>query len=245
MDSTDLKAIKITNLIRRIREKQKKISKGLIKIYVEKNYKFKDKQEMNQLINNTIKQANQIFEAKEIFYKEEGEKILNEHFEFLDKILSYQKLANQKRYAVFTVLILFLLAIGWIVYPFYKTKPQHTISYSTTKHVETFEKNNRSICQKVVILHPAAKWAKELGRHETSILASYRINLWSTTTSEGKGRVVGKMIPGSHAKIVNETSEDYKVVSPLDKTIGWINKAQVRGTRYQDSLTREVCIPEK
>jgi hypothetical protein len=35
--------------------------------------------------------------------------------------------------------------------------------------------------------------------------------------------------------------EDYKVISPLDNSIGWVNAVQIKGTSFQHPITREKC----
>ena len=49
------------------------------------------------------------------------------------------------------------------------------------------------------------------------------------------------MYPGSRALLLNKGKDDYKVKSPLDKSIGWVNKMQVKKTLWQDTETREAC----
>lgn len=96
-------------------------------------------------------------------------------------------------------------------------------------------------CKKHIELHSAKFYASQLGMTEMSVLSSYKINLWQKETNKGKGKNVGKLIPGSRAVILAKGHEDYKVRSPLDKSEGWINKMHVSHTLYQDINTREAC----
>jgi len=96
-------------------------------------------------------------------------------------------------------------------------------------------------CKKHIALLSAKEVAKEIGQSEMWVLSNYKINLWSKTSKNGKGSVVGRLISGSHALIIDENSRDYKIQSPLDKSIGWISKIQVKGTLLQDTKTREKC----
>ncbi len=97
-------------------------------------------------------------------------------------------------------------------------------------------------CQKVVVLHPIEYVAEQYGKSVKWMYAQdKKINIWQKLSSEGKGRKVGEMRIGSHAKILSEAENDYKIVSPLDKSIGWVSKVQVSRTQYQDSVTREKC----
>lgn len=96
-------------------------------------------------------------------------------------------------------------------------------------------------CKKHIELHSAQYMANEYGQSEMWVLSNVKINLWEKETPKGKGKKVGSMIPGSRALIIEEGSEDYKVKSPLDKSIGWISKIQINRTLYQDTETRQPC----
>ena len=98
-------------------------------------------------------------------------------------------------------------------------------------------------CQEHIELFSAKELASELGATETWVLRNFRVNLWARKTNEGKGRKVGEMLPGSRAVILEEASDNYKVQSPLDGSVGWVNKIQVKRTLYQDVETRERCTP--
>jgi len=101
-------------------------------------------------------------------------------------------------------------------------------------------------CEKFIVLHSAGKLAEEYGVSEAWIEQTGKmIAVWEKPTPEGKGRKVGEMHPGSHAKMLEEGPEDYKIVSPYDKSVGWVNKNQVAATTYQDTVSREVCTPRK
>lgn len=100
-------------------------------------------------------------------------------------------------------------------------------------------------CKKHIELHSAKYMANEYGQSEMWVLSNVKINLWEKETSKGKGKKVGSMMPSSRALIIEEGLEDYKVKSPLDKSIGWISKIQVSKTLYQDTDTREPCKNKK
>ena len=99
-------------------------------------------------------------------------------------------------------------------------------------------------CKKHIELHPAVYLAKEYGKSEMWVLNNVKINLWEKPTHLGKGRKVGQMLPGSRAIILLTAEEDYRVKSPLDKSIGWINRMQVMKTLFQDTETRRPCRPK-
>ena len=83
--------------------------------------------------------------------------------------------------------------------------------------------------------------AKEYGKTESWAVRNYTVNLWEKTSINGKGKKVGEMRVGSRALIIDIDGNDYKVISPLDKTIGWINKVQIAKTLYQNPNTFEKC----
>ena len=96
-------------------------------------------------------------------------------------------------------------------------------------------------CKEHIELHSASYVANEYGESEMWVLQNIKINLWEKNTSQGKGRIVGKLLPGSRALIIQKGSEDYKVQSPYDKSIGWVNEVQVAKTLLQDTETRKPC----
>ncbi len=96
-------------------------------------------------------------------------------------------------------------------------------------------------CKKHIELQSAAYLSKEYGKNEMWVLNNVKINLWEKPSHKGKGRKVGQMLPGSRAVIIESSTDDYKVKSPLDKSVGWINKVQVKKTLYQDTETRKPC----
>lgn len=95
-------------------------------------------------------------------------------------------------------------------------------------------------CKKHIVLHPASVIAQEYG---ISVMQAtgMELNVWEKSNAEGKGRVVGKIRVGSHALILKEGKNSYKIKSPLDKSVGWISKIQVARTLTQDTVTRKAC----
>lgn len=96
-------------------------------------------------------------------------------------------------------------------------------------------------CQKFIEVHSAEFWANEIGQSPQYIQANFKINTFEKESSQGKGRYVGELLPGSRALIINEGIDDYKVKSPYDKTIGWISKVQVSRIVKQNINTYEEC----
>ena len=74
-------------------------------------------------------------------------------------------------------------------------------------------------------------------------MINYLVNLWEKPTHQGKGRKVGEMRCGSRAIILAKDGSDYKVQSPLDKSVGWINEVQLinEHTKSINWKTKEEC----
>lgn len=98
-------------------------------------------------------------------------------------------------------------------------------------------------CKEHIELYSVKEWAKEYGESETWILQKrkLKINLWTKTTAQGKGKVCGKLLLGSRALILEQGDEDYKVKSPYDNSVGWLNIVQVKRTLFQDIETNKPC----
>lgn len=99
-------------------------------------------------------------------------------------------------------------------------------------------------CKEFIVLHSATRLAQEYGESVKWIYATgKKIYLWQKPRHKGKGIKVGEMGVGSHARIVSRSGDDYEVISPLDKSIGWVNEMQVERTQYQDTNTNKKCTP--
>ena len=109
---------------------------------------------------------------------------------------------------------------------------------------QTAPQESGNSCEKHIELHGGKFWAKELGKSEMWVLANHRINL-RQNPRPGKLRKVGEMRVGSHALILEERAEEYRVKSPLDASVGWVSKIQVAHTLYQRVKTFEPCTPPK
>ena len=96
-------------------------------------------------------------------------------------------------------------------------------------------------CAEFIVCLSAKKIAKEYGKTEMWAVANYEVNVWEKTSANGKGKNVGKMRCNSRALIIDRSGDDYKILSPLDKSIGWVNKVQIENTIYQNPNTYEDC----
>jgi hypothetical protein len=96
-------------------------------------------------------------------------------------------------------------------------------------------------CKEFIETRSAKQISKELGKPQKWVVGNYKINLFDRETGEKKGKVVGKLLPGCRAGILKVGANDYQVKSPLDGSIGWISRAQVRHILLLDSKTLEPC----
>ena len=109
----------------------------------------------------------------------------------------------------------------------------------TNKDKEKVEKLRKQDCVEVIrCLSPKAV-AAEAGMSEMWAIRNYQVTVWEKPNHLGKGRRVGDMRCGSRAMILDKSKGDYKIISPLDKSIGWVNEIQIEGTSFQHPLTRE------
>lgn len=96
-------------------------------------------------------------------------------------------------------------------------------------------------CREHVELHSVKHVANEYGKSEVWVIQNHRVNVWAKPSDEGKFPKVGEMRPGSRALILEKRGDDYRIKSPLDGSIGWVNELQVSRTLLQDTETRETC----
>jgi len=96
-------------------------------------------------------------------------------------------------------------------------------------------------CREFIELLSATEIAAEWETTEWGAIAKIKINLWENPSDTDRGKVVGKLIPGSRAMIIEKHGDYYKVKSPLDKSVGWINKIQIKKIVIQDDKTYKPC----
>ncbi len=99
-----------------------------------------------------------------------------------------------------------------------------------------------SDCVDFVVMLSTAEVAAELGESESYVQANYKINVWANPSSSGnRGKVVGKIIPGSNCRLLEKRGNDYKIQSPFDKSIGWITSVQIKGVARKNLKTFQPC----
>ena len=121
-----------------------------------------------------------------------------------------------------------------------ETKPKETKPKIKTDREKIAELESQD-CVQYIALVSAKDLAKEFGSTESSILRNHRVNVWGKTTANGKFPRVGEMYPGSNALLLDRSGDDFKIVSPLDNSIGWVNSIQVARTHYMNPNTFEKC----
>ena len=107
--------------------------------------------------------------------------------------------------------------------------------------MELVEELMKKDCVEYIECLSAKEVAEEYGRTEDWVSANYKINIWEKTAENGKGGMVGEIKCGSRALIIDRKGEDYKVLSPINKIIGWVNGIHISKTLYQDPKTFEKC----
>ena len=107
--------------------------------------------------------------------------------------------------------------------------------------MDLVEEMMKKDCVEYIQCLSAKEVAEEYGRTEDWVSANYKINIWEKTTENGKGGMVGEIKLGSRALIIDREGEDYKVLSPINKLIGWVNRIHISKTLYQDPKTLEKC----
>lgn len=146
-----------------------------------------------------------------------------------------------KRILLFTFLILFLIPVashGKI----YKWVDQDGVEhYTTTPPPQKRKPVLLKDCKKHIELHSARYLARELGKSEAWVVANHKTKLFAKETSKGKGHKVGSLLPGSRAIILRTGPDDYRVKSPLDGSVGWVNKVQVKRVLMQNIKTNKPC----
>lgn len=149
----------------------------------------------------------------------------------------------------FTYLVcLVILTIGCNTEPPKPPPPQHIMdaiqnSLDYTNDKSKLNKLMKEDCVEYIELVSAKELAQDhyFGRTERWVVANHRTHLWSKTSINGKGKVVGELLSGSRGIIIDRSGGDYKIQSPLDKSIGWVNNIQVKRTLYQHPKTFKEC----
>ena len=108
------------------------------------------------------------------------------------------------------------------------------------------EKLKSQDCTEYILSHSYRQIAEEIGDWEAA--KNFKVRIWAKTSDEGKFPVLGEMKPQSRALILDRKVSnngagkiDYKILSPFDGSIGWINSIQVEKTLFRNPVTFEEC----
>ena len=85
------------------------------------------------------------------------------------------------------------------------------------------------ICEKLI--------KKEFGKKNKSYVIFRFFNVCSSYLE----KKVGEMHAGSRALLLERSGDDFKIKSPKDKSVGWVNSIQIDKTLYQNPKTYEEC----
>jgi len=96
-------------------------------------------------------------------------------------------------------------------------------------------------CAKFVECLSPKDVAYEVGKTEEWAIRNYEVAVWGKTSDEGKFPKVGSMRCGSRALLIEERENDYKVLSPLDNSVGWVSKVQIAKVIFQNPITFKKC----
>ena len=152
-----------------------------------------------------------------------------------------------KKYLLFTVLFVLLSCASEKSKP--PTPPQKTSSNDKVKYPlpkkmsekDYIKKLQSKDCVKFVECYGPKEIAKEMGKTEEWAVKNYFVTVWGKPTNEGKFPKVGSMRCGSRALLIEERGDDYKILSPLDGSIGWVNEIQISKVISQNPTTFEKC----
>ena len=122
-----------------------------------------------------------------------------------------------------------------------KTTKKSSYSSSSVNSVSnTIKRLENSDCAEFIELLSAKEVAQEYGETEQWVVANHKVNVWKNSGSNRFPKV-GELRPGSRALIIEKLPNVYKIKSPLDKSIGYISKIQVKKTLYQHPKKFEPC----
>jgi len=121
------------------------------------------------------------------------------------------------------------------------TKTYEPIEVKKSEDELLVEELENQDCAEFIQLLSAKQIAREFDRTEMWALQNYKVIVWEKTTTNGKGKKVGEMHCGSRALILERNGDDFKIKSPKDESIGWVNSIQVDKTLYQSPDTYEKC----
>ena len=136
------------------------------------------------------------------------------------------------------VLILALALADYLLSPTYQ---KLILVYKNFKDRRTLEKLKDQDCIEFVLSLDRIVSNEKITKTKNWVSENWMFNLWDKPTHLGEGLPVGRMKCGATAIIIEKENDDYKILSPYDESIGWINKKQISFTFYQNPKTQKPC----
>ena len=136
------------------------------------------------------------------------------------------------------VLILALALADYLLSPTYQ---KLILVYKNFKDRRTLEKLKDQDCIEFVLSLDRIVSNERIAKTKNWVSENWMFNLWDKPTHLGQGLPVGRMKCGATAIIIEKENDDYKILSPYDESIGWINKKQISFTFYQNPKTQKPC----
>ena len=103
------------------------------------------------------------------------------------------------------------------------------------------KENNDPDCVEYVALWSAGEVAAKIGKDRKWVFLNYTVDVWKYETSSENNSKISKLRASSYAEIVEVTENDFKVIAPIDKKIGWINKSHVKSITDKNRVTKALC----
>ena len=104
-----------------------------------------------------------------------------------------------------------------------------------------FRKLVNQHCAEFILALDKTNEIKDYDKSRSWASENLMFNIWEKPSHLGKGLPVGRMKCGSTAMIINRDGSDYKILSPYDGSIGWINEEKVLFTILQNPKTEQPC----
>ena len=136
------------------------------------------------------------------------------------------------------VLILALALADYLLSPTYQ---KLILVYNNFKDRRTLEKLKDQDCIEFALSLDRIVSNEKKAKTKNWVSENWMFNLWDKPTHLGEGLPVGRMKCGATAIIIEKENDDYKILSPYDESIGWINKKQISFTFYQNPKTQKPC----
>ncbi len=138
------------------------------------------------------------------------------------------------------VLVL-ILALAFADYLLSPTYQKLILVYNKFKDRRTLEKLKDQDCIEFALSLDRIVSNEKKAKTKNWVSENWMFNLWDKPTHLGEGLPVGRMKCGATAIIIEKENDDYKILSPYDESIGWINKKQISFTFYQNPKTQKPC----